>query len=200
MGATAKSMSRAKAKPNAELLKTAQAEILQTPPGVGDIAEVWKHGRPYKYSSVAEVEREIAGYFAQCAQHSEIPDIAGLCLHLGATRKMLAQWENLEVKPEDEKEMQAFKRGLRNAVSRAKLLIAKNWTPHLLTKHGARGTEFYLKVLGYGEFSGDKHFTINQNTHNTLIAGDVQELAGLFGGLLTNQAARATIQNAPQVE
>lgn len=163
-----------------------------------DPLTVWRMGRPYKYRTVGEVQGIIDTYLLECETTDRVPSISGLALSLDTHRKILCEWERLTPDEDDTPEESAFKCSLRNAISRAKEKIAEWWTPGLMDRDKARGTEFYLKTLGYqdkADNSGVQNITINQQ--NVLI-GNPEHLGDLFGGILASPVQKALAKPGEQ--
>jgi hypothetical protein len=157
-----------------------------------DPLTVWKLGRPYKYGNISEVQGMIDTYLLECDATGKIPNVSGLALALWTTRKGLCEWERLKAEEGDEPDLIVFKSALRNAISRAKERIAEWWTPGLMDRDKARGTEFYLKTLGYQDRPEPVpagNITINQQ--NNVLVGNPAQLTDLFGGILPNMVKSA---------
>mgnify|MGYP001558032215 CR=1 FL=1 len=54
-------------------------------------------GRPRKFNTNKELEVRIDDYLAICKEKKEIPNKAGLCLHLGMTRQSYSRYKDLEI-------------------------------------------------------------------------------------------------------
>ena len=59
-----------------------------------------KLGRKLKISSAADLEREISAYFKNCQHNRIVPNKAGLCNHLGISKKTLYNYWTNEDNPE----------------------------------------------------------------------------------------------------
>lgn len=159
---------------------------------LGDISEVWKNGRPYKYSNLEEIESLIDTYFLECESTGRRPNVSDLSLALHTSYKGLLRWEALELSDDEPEAVRAFKSGLRQMISRAKTRCASAWWANLEDRDKARGAEFALKVMGYQDrpdYQGAQGtVTINQNN---LVIGSSAEVAGLLAGILPKPIARA---------
>jgi hypothetical protein len=157
-----------------------------------DPLTVWRRGRPYKYTNISEVQGMIDTYLLECDATGKIPSISGLALCLDTHRKVLCEWERLTCTEDDTEDEKLFKANLRNTVSRAKERIAEWWTPGLMDRDKARGTEFYLKTLGYQDkpdAASVQNITVNQQ--NNVLVGNPALLSDLFGGLLPGPVQKA---------
>lgn len=170
----------------------------QTPisPDYGDISEVWKNGRPYKYSNLYEVETRVENFFAECEATGKRPNVSDLALALGTYYKRLLIWENPNIKDDDSEAIRAFKTGLRDIISRAKTRCASAWWSTLEDRDKARGGEFALKVMGYQDRPAESPHNSVQVTQNILVSSDSPALADLFGGLLPKPVQQAIAKPA----
>jgi hypothetical protein len=93
-----------------------------------------KGGRPKKFKSVAELEKKIAAYFAECDARDRPYTVTGLALALDTTRKTLCDFENY---PE-----------FSNAIKRAKTRV-EMFAEERLFSSNCTGAIFALKNFGW---------------------------------------------------
>lgn len=163
---------------------TSQAPKTDLAAAMGDSLEVWKQGRPYKYSNLAEMQSLIETYFLECEAVDKRPNVSGLALALHTSYKMLNQWESLRPGDNDPEEVKAFKKGISTMVAHAKTRCAAAWWPNLEDRDKARGAEFALKVMGHHDkpdYAPAQGQVFNQTN---VIVGNGVDLGDLFGGLL----------------
>ena len=53
-------------------------------------------GRPLKFPSVEELDKQISEYFAQCAENKRPPTITGLAVYLDTSRETLREYKERE--------------------------------------------------------------------------------------------------------
>ena len=91
-------------------------------------------GRPPKWNTPEELQKEIDKYFEECSKNNEPLTITGLALALDTTRETLMDYQN-----NDE---------FSYTVKRAKLYI-ENAYEHRLIQNGRAGDIFALKNFGW---------------------------------------------------
>lgn len=103
-------------------------------------------GRPLKFQSVEELQKQIDEFFADCDAKKEPYTITGLALALDTTRKSLCEYEEREE--------------FSNAIKKAKARV-ENYAEKKLYAGMPTGPIFALKNFGWQ----DKLETENKNTH-----------------------------------
>ena len=94
-------------------------------------------GRPRKFDTPEEMQREITAYFDVCKSKDYLPTICGLALALGFTsRQSLLDYEGYSD--------QFF-----DAIKRAKLQIEEGYERHLIKGRNAAGPIFALKNFNW---------------------------------------------------
>lgn len=99
-------------------------------------------GRPMKFKSVKELQKEIDKYFKECDDKKEYYTITGLALALNTTRKVVCEYEH-----RDE---------FRNTIKRAKLIVENDYEKSL-RKRGSSGDIFGLKNFGWKDKMETEH-------------------------------------------
>ena len=92
-----------------------------------------KVGRPPKWETVEDLKKGLLSYFEYCKENKEIPNKAGLALHLGCHKDTLSEYVN-------NKEAE-FSDAIKFAYSQ----IENEWIQKLADKN-ATGAIFYLKA------------------------------------------------------
>ena len=59
----------------------------------GNKYAVGKGGRPRKFQSVEDLQRQIDAYFEECDDNEELPTVTGLALTLDTSRRLLCNYE-----------------------------------------------------------------------------------------------------------
>lgn len=134
-------------------------------------------GRPPKWETPEELAALCDDYFESCWEYDEETEkwtrikhysITGLCVHIGAYRKMLIDYQQ--------------KPNFKDVVKRARLLV-ENYVEERLFEPGSHsGPIFILKNMGWKDThhvtSNNKNLNIDSN------AKDAQEAARIYSDLL----------------
>lgn len=159
---------------------------------VDDLTETWKNGRPFRYTSLAQVETIIEDFFTECQATGKRPNVSSLALALHIGYKQLCRWEAAAPGETDSEAVRAFKKGLRDITVRAKTRCAAAWWENLEDRDKSRGAEFALKVMGYQDKPADSSSPHSvQVTQNILVSHDSPALGELFAGLLPRPVQKA---------
>lgn len=115
-----------------------------------------KNGRPPKYDSLESLLDGINKFFALCEKTRQLPEKAGLCVHLGISRETYSQ----------------YKKQFPDAIRFANNYIESNWVRRL-GGASATGAIFYLKNAFRDNYKDkyDSDVTLHQPTP---ILGNVQ--------------------------
>lgn len=90
-------------------------------------------GRPPKFSSPEELQKQIDAYFKDCIVSEKMPSKAGLAIHLDCHRDTLNEYVNNK----DEQ--------FSDTIKKAYAIIEEAWTQNL-AKNNPAGSIFYLKA------------------------------------------------------
>lgn len=127
------------------------------------MASSTKLGRPLKFRSVAELERNIQAFFEECTEKRRIPTISGLAVYLKCDRKTLYNMEgNSDFFP---------------TIKQAKAFIEAEMEQQLLTGKNTVGYIFTLKN-NYGW--KDEHINQNLNLNTTIEPEEKTRLESLL--------------------
>ena len=102
-----------------------------------------KIGRPPSFKSVEELKEKFDVYAKLCSDSAQLPEKAGLCLHLGITRETYCEYRK---KPD-----------YSDTIKGIDLYIESNWVRRL-TSNAPTGAIFYLKNAFRDEYK-DRHET-----------------------------------------
>jgi len=107
-------------------------------------------GRPPKFKTVAEMQKKIDGYFAECAADELPATVTGLCLALDLTRQGLLEYGE--------------KDKFSDTVKKAKLRVEHGIELGLLTGRNPAGCIFNLKN-NFGWQDKVEKVVTSENTH-----------------------------------
>lgn len=107
----------------------------------------WKGGALPKYKTVAEVQKRIDDYFAECAEQEIYPSVSGLAYEMNICRDTLTRYRDLEDSDElkhiDDVEV---RKGISDSIKKAYKYIEGAYEDKLINgKTQAIGTIFALK-------------------------------------------------------
>lgn len=122
-----------------------------------------KGGRPKKWETPEQLQKEINKYFKKCKKELIPLTITGLAIALNTTRDTLMDYQN-----DDE---------FSDTVKKAKLIIENAYELRLIA-NGRSGDIFALKNFGWKDKQEIQHSGEINNPYNNLSEEELRKLAG----------------------